>query len=129
LNKALIAAVAAGIIVGGGVGAGVTAAVSGGSTGAPSAGSSGAPSAGSSASPTTGQDGGESPPDCIKVAIAENSGSGPVLWTKWCGTGSRGDAPIKAHTGQLVVDGASLDPANCTQANPCVILWPSSPKS
>jgi hypothetical protein len=123
LKRSLIAAVAAGIIVGGGVGAGVTAAVTGGSSGAPSAGPS------PSASQTTGQDGGESPPDCVTVAIAENSGNGPVLWTKWCGSGSRGAAPMKAGTGQLVVDGASLDPANCTQANPCVILWPRSPKA
>jgi hypothetical protein len=109
------------------VGAGVTAAVTGGSSGAPSAGPS--PSTSASTSQTAGQDGGESPPDCVTVAIAENSGNGPVLWTKWCGSGSRGAAPMKAGTGQLVVDGASLDPANCTQANPCVILWPRSPKA
>ena len=121
MQKALIAAAAAGIIVGGGIAASVTAAVTGGS--------SGAPSGGASASQTAGQDGGESPPDCVTVAISENSGNGPVLWTKWCGTGSRGAAPMKASTGQLVVDGASLDPANCTQASPCVILWPRSPKS
>jgi hypothetical protein len=123
MKKSLIAAVAAGLIVGGGVGAGVATAVSGGSSGAPSTG----PSA--SASQTAGQDGGESPPDCVTVPIAENSGNGPVLWTKWCGSGSRGAAPLKAHTGQLLVDGAALDPANCTQANPCVIIWPNSPRS
>ncbi len=125
MKKSLIAAVAAGLIVGGGVGAGVTAAASGGSSGAPSARSS----ASASASQTGGQDGSESPPDCVTVPIAENSGNGPVLWTKWCGSGSRGAAPLKAHTGQLLVDGAALDPANCTQANPCVIIWPNSPKS
>jgi hypothetical protein len=121
MKKSLIAAVGAGLIVGGGVGAGVATAVSGGS--------SGAPSAGPSASQTAGQDGAESPPDCVTVPIAENSGNGPVLWTKWCGSGSRGAAPLKAHTGQLLVDGAALDPANCTQANPCVIIWPNSPRS
>jgi hypothetical protein len=52
-----------------------------------------------------------------------------VLWTKWCGTGTGGASPMKANTGQLTVDGASLDPANCTQANPCIIVWPHSPQS
>jgi hypothetical protein len=125
LKKALIAAAAAGVIVGGGVAASVTAAVTGGPSGAPS----GGPTASQTPSPSGSQGGGESPPDCVTVAISENSGNGPVLWTKWCGTGSRGAAPMKARTGQLVVDGALLDPANCTQASPCVILWPRSPKS
>ena len=129
MNKTLIAAVAAGMIVGGGAAAAVTAGLTGGQSNASSTASNSAPSTGQSSAQATGQDGSESPPECVKVAISENSGNGPVLWTQWCGTGSRGAAPMKARTGQLVVDGASLDPANCTQASPCVIVWPRSPKS
>lgn len=125
----LIAAVAAGVIVGGG-GAGALAAVlSGCAGGSPSASQSGSPNASQSASLGGGQGGSEKPPMCVTVPISENSGNGPVLWTKWCGTGSSGASPMKANTGQLTVDGSALDPADCTQANPCIIVWPRSPQS
>jgi hypothetical protein len=129
MKRNLIAAVAAGVIVGGGGTAALAAALSGCSSGSPSASQSSAPSGGQSAGQGGGQDGSEKPPMCVTVPISENSGNGPVLWTKWCGTGSSGAAPMKAGTGQLIVDGSSLDPAQCTQANPCVIVWPRSPKS
>jgi hypothetical protein len=129
MKGSLIAAVAAGVIVGGG-GAGALATVlSGCASASPSAGQSGSPKPSQSSSQGAGQDGSEKPPQCVTVAISENSGNGPVLWTKWCGTGTSGAAPMKANTGQLTVDGSSLDPANCTQANPCVIVWPRSPQS
>lgn len=129
MKGSLIAAVAAGVIVGGG-GAGALATVlSGCATTSPSASQSGSPKPSQSSSQSAGQGGSEKPPKCVTVAISENSGNGPVLWTKWCGTGSNGAAPMKASTGQLTVDGASLDPASCTQANPCVIVWPRSPPS
>jgi hypothetical protein len=119
--KSLIAAVA-GVIA-------VAAVLSGCASASPSAGQSGSPKPSQSASQTGGQDGSEKPPKCVTVEISENSGNGPVLWTKWCGTGSNGAAPMKAKTGQLIVDGSALDPASCTQANPCIISWPSSPAS
>jgi hypothetical protein len=129
MKQSLIAAVAAGVIVGGG-GAGALAAVlTGCASTSPSASQSGSPKASQSTGQGGGQDGGEKPPKCVTVAISENSGNGPVLWTKWCGTGSNGAAPMKANTGQLTVDGSALDPANCTQANPCIIVWPRSPSS
>jgi hypothetical protein len=111
MKGSLIAAVAAGVIV----------------TGCASASPSASQSQGSKASQSAGQDGSEQPPQCVTVAVSENSGNGPVLSTKWCGTGSNGAAPMKANTGQLTVDGSALDPASCTQANPCVIVWPHSP--
>jgi hypothetical protein len=123
----LIAAAAAGMIVGG-AGAATVLGLSGCASGSPAAGQSSTPSAGHS-SQTNGQDGSEKPPQCVTVAISENSGNGPVLWTKWCGTGTNGASPMKAGTGQLVVDGAALNPADCTQANPCVVVWPHSPQS
>ena len=121
----LMAAMAAGVI---GAGA-VAVALSGCSSASPSANHSGTPQASQSASQGGGQDGSEKPPKCVTVSISENSGSGPVLWTKWCGTGTGGASPMHANTGQLTVDGASLDPANCTHANPCIIVWPRSPQS
>jgi hypothetical protein len=127
MKGSLMAAVAAGVIVGGGAGAAVVG-LSGCASTSPSASQSQSPRPGHSDSQSTGQDGSEKPPQCVTVEIAENSGNGPVLWTKWCGTGSNGAAPMKAKTGQLIVDGSALDPANCTQANPCVISWPNSPQ-
>lgn len=124
-----IAAVAAGVIVGGGGAGAVAAVLSGCASASPSASQSGSPKASQSPSQGGGQDGAERPPQCVTVPISENSGNGPVLWTKWCGTGSNGAAPMKANTGQLTVDGSSVDPANCTRANPCVIVWPRSPSS
>ena len=124
-----IAAVAAGVIVGGGGAGAVAAVLSGCASASPGASQSGNPKASQSAGQSGGQDGAERPPRCVTVPISENSGNGPVLWTKWCGTGSNGASPMKAKTGQLTVDGSSLDPASCTQANPCVIVWPHSPSS
>jgi hypothetical protein len=123
MKRNLVAAVAAGVIVGG-AGTAAAAILTGCSSGSPSASQSASRSAGQSG----GQDGSEKPPKCVTVAISENSGSGPVLWTKWCGTGTSGAAPMKTGTGQLIVDGSSLDPAQCTQANPCIIVWPRSPQ-
>lgn len=128
MKRNLVAAVAAAVIVGGG-GAGAVAALAGCSSTSPGASQSDGPKASQSSSSQGGQDGSEKPPKCVTVAISENSGNGPVLWTKWCGTGTSGASPMKAGTGQLTVDGSALDPANCTQANPCVIVWPRSPSS
>ena len=128
MKRNLVAAVAAAVIVGGG-GAGALAAMAGCSSTSPGASQSDGPKASQSSSSQGGQDGSEKPPKCVTVAISENSGNGPVLWTKWCGTGTSGASPMKAGTGQLTVDGSALDPANCTQANPCVIVWPRSPSS
>jgi len=128
MKRNLVAAVAAAVIVGGG-GAGAVAALAGCSSTSPGASQSDGPKASQSSSGQGGQDGSEKPPKCVTVAISENSGNGPVLWTKWCGTGTSGASPMKAGTGQLTVDGSALDPANCTQANPCVIVWPRSPSS
>jgi hypothetical protein len=127
MKRNLVAAVAAGMIVGGGTAA--LAFLSGCASGSPPTSQTERPSSGQSASQGAGQDGSEKPPKCVTVAISENSGNGPVLWTKWCGSGSNGASPMKAGTGQLTVDGAALSPAACTQANPCVIVWPSSPPS
>jgi hypothetical protein len=127
MKRSVIAAVAAGVIVGGGAGT-LAAVLSGCSSTSPTAGQSGGPKASQSSASQGGGDGSEKPPKCVTVAISENSGSGPVLWTKWCGTGSAGASPMKAGTGQLTVDGSSLDPAHCTQANPCIIVWPRSPQ-
>lgn len=124
-----VAAVAAGVIVGSGGAGAVAVALSGCTSASPSASHSGTPKASQTASQGGGQDGSEKPPKCVTVSISENSGNGPVLWTKWCGTGTGGASPLKANTGQLTVDGASLDPADCTQANPCIIVWPRSPQS
>ena len=124
MKGSLIAAVAAGVIVGGGAGA-----LAVGLTGCASASPSASPSGSPKPSQSGGQDGSERPPQCVIVEISENSGNGPVLWTKWCGTGSNGAAPMKSNTGQLTVDGSALDPASCTKANPCVIVWPRSPSS
>lgn len=126
MKRSFIAAVAAGVIVGGAGGA-VAVGLSGCASASPSASQSRSPKPSQSTSQSGGQDGSERPPQCVTVEISENSGNGPVLWTKWCGTGSHGAAPMKAKTGQLIVDGSALDPANCTQANPCVIVWPRSP--
>jgi len=126
MKRNLVAAVAAGIIVGGG-GTSALVLLSGCASGSPAAGAS--HSTGPGAAQSGGQDGSEKPPKCVTVPIAENSGNGPVLWTKWCGTGTNGASPMKAGTGQLTVDGAALSPADCTQANPCVIVWPRSPQS
>jgi len=132
MKKNLVAAVAAGMIVGGG-GTAALAFLSGCASGSPAASQTERPSSGQtsgrSAGQSGGQDGSEKPPKCVTVAISENSGNGPVLWTKWCGSGSNGASPMKAGTGQLTVDGSALSPAACTQANPCVIIWPSSPPS
>lgn len=124
MKRKLIAAVAAGMIAGAG-GTAALAFLSGCSSGSPAASQTTPPSGGQS----SGQAGSEKPPKCVTVPISENSGSGPVLWTKWCGSGSNGDSPMKARTGQLTVDGTAISPASCTQASPCVIVWPSSPAS
>jgi hypothetical protein len=129
MKGSLIAAVAAGVIVGGGGAGAIATALSGCASTSPSGSQSGSRAPSQSASQSGGQDGSEKPPKCVTVSISENSGNGPVLWTKWCGTGSNGAAPMKASTGQLTVDGSALDPADCTQANPCVIVWPRSPAS
>jgi hypothetical protein len=128
MKGSLIAAVAAGVIVGGGAGT-IAIVLSGCSSTGPTASQSRSPKPSQSGSQSGSQDGSEKPPKCVTVSISENSGNGPVLWTKWCGTGSNGAAPMKASTGQLTVDGSALDPADCTQANPCVIVWPRSPAS
>lgn len=130
MKRSLIAAVAAGMIVGGGGAAAVLglSGCAGASPGASSGASHSSTPAAGQTSQSGGQDGSEKPPQCVTVAISENSGNGPVLWTKWCGTGTNGASPMKASTGQLTVDGASLSPADCTKANPCVIVWPNSPQ-
>jgi hypothetical protein len=134
MKRNLIAAVAAGMIVGG-TGAAAVLGLSGCGSAGPSASQNSAPATGQSSAPSAGQSsqsggqaGSEKPPQCVTVEISENSGNGPALWTKWCGTGTNGAAPMKAGTGQLTVDGVALSPANCTQANPCVIVWPRSPQ-
>ena len=129
LKGSLIAAVAAGIVVGGGGAGAIAVALTGCASASPSGSNSGTPQASQSASQGGGQGSSEKPPKCVTVSISENSGNGPVLWTKWCGTGTGGASPMHANTGQLTVDGAALDPADCTQANPCVIVWPRSPQS
>jgi hypothetical protein len=124
MKGSFVAVVAAGVIAGGGAGA----VIAGCASASPAASQSGGAKASQSASQGAGQDGSEKPPKCVTVAISENSGNGPVLWTKWCGTGTSGASPMKADTGQLIVDGSALDPASCTQASPCVIVWPRSPQ-
>lgn len=67
------------------------------------------------------------PPECNLVQIENNSGTGPAMFVKFCGTGSAGDSPVMDKAAQLIVDGTTLRPVNCTKANPCIVVWPASP--
>lgn len=74
---------------------------------------------------------GDLPPQCVTVRIENPSGA--LWWSRWCGTGAAGESPMRPGVqgnGPLVVDGAYLRPAGCGSfANPCVILWPKSPRT
>lgn len=69
----------------------------------------------------------EQPPECVPVAIASDSGTGPVYHFRFCGAGAGGDSPLAdwaAHDQlPLVVDGSQLAMTGCgSLASPCVII-------
>lgn len=68
------------------------------------------------------------PPECVNAQVVDNSGNGPTMYVKWCGTGANGEPPMDATT-FVIVDGGPLTPAACPKANPCVVQWPGSPPS
>jgi hypothetical protein len=73
---------------------------------------------------------GERPPECVNVTVTDNSGAGPVLYTKWCGSGAGGESAMQSHPGPEIVDGSRLNWADChSKSNPCVIFRVNSPQS
>ena len=78
--------------------------------------------------PASSSGSGEDPPECVHATISENSGSGPLLYLVFCGSGSYGESPLMDGHKSLVVDGAALKPADCTKLAPCYVMWPASPQ-
>lgn len=65
----------------------------------------------------------DSPPQCVETVLAGNSGNGPIMYVKWCGTGANGPSPVKSTVHHMTVDGGMLN-RYCTKAVPCVVVWP-----
>ena len=75
------------------------------------------------------------PPECTLIVIHNlggATGERGELHVNFCGAGSEGLSPLRPKSpawGPFLVDGASLTPADCTQAAPCSVFAEGAPQT